>query len=170
MRLCVSPRKSGTPYPIVILNGRICLPRNLIPETQHGLRTDFNVEKFVKEFHERRRFLSALNVMEGQDDAISSPEAIEVQHESPMKSTQASVPSSERVEVLQKTPQCQCYLCDTCLSDLIKSMDRERENNSCQTPSLCGQLSETPSSSMSHSCDQMRQLTPDEISSYFETV
>jgi hypothetical protein len=53
-------------YPIVILNGELCVPRHLLTEQQQlQIKTvGMDPEKFVKDYEERCRYLRALRVME----------------------------------------------------------------------------------------------------------
>lgn len=60
MKLPAFDPKSITPFPVIKLDGRICLPCHLVPDAAKG---DFDVDKFVREFRQRRRYLSAVNVM-----------------------------------------------------------------------------------------------------------
>lgn len=77
MRLCTSPRKPVVSFPIVVLNGQRCLPRHLIPKPLSSDAKDFDLEKFLKEFNQRRRYEAALRVMEQdqekeQEDGVNS--------------------------------------------------------------------------------------------------
>ena len=180
MRLCVSPRKPITPFPIVILNGRMCLPRHLIPKPLPGHGEDFDLEKFLKEFHQRRRYLSAVRVMEQQEDT-GNRDVKETQQKPAAATSESDGPevtlwTSERVQHADhvQTPGSECIICDNCMSDQSGS-SHVQQDGELPAHSSCGQWIDVPSSSQpsgsqSLSFGLMRELTPDEISSFFTTV